>query len=283
MPITVTTLVENTSGVPTLYGEWGQSLLLEADGLKILFDTGPSRHVLDNAKKLGIELSTIDKIVISHGHYDHTGGLKDVLALIKGSGNRPEGIEIIAHPDIFQEKHFYLKGLPAREIGMPGTRADLEALGANFRLSRDPVKLSDNIMTTGEVQISVDYELIDATLHIKDEDDYIPDLLADDLSMVIKTEKGLVILLGCGHRGLINTILHAQRIAGVEQIYAIIGGTHLISANKTQMDETVKALKRFHITKLGVSHCTGLKFGAILANEFGEAFFFNSAGTKTTL
>ncbi|MDD5398244.1 MAG: MBL fold metallo-hydrolase, partial [Dehalococcoidia bacterium] len=83
MSVIVTTLVENTSGVPSLYGEWGQSLLVEADGMRILFDTGPSRHVLDNAKKLSIELNTIDKIVLSHGHYDHTGGLKDVLALIQ--------------------------------------------------------------------------------------------------------------------------------------------------------------------------------------------------------
>ena len=283
MPITVTTLVENTAGVPTLYGEWGQSLLVEGDGLRILFDTGPSQHILDNAEKLGIDLSTIDKIVISHGHYDHTGGLESVLALVKGSGNRPEGIEVIAHPDIFQEKYFHLKGLVTRDIGMPCARAELEALGARFNLSRDPVRLSENIMTTGEVQISVDYEQIDANLHVKDAEDYIPDLLADDLSMVIKTEKGLIILLGCGHRGLINTILHAQKITGVNQIYAVIGGTHLVSASKIQMDETIKALKNFKISKLGVSHCTGLKPGAILANEFSESFFFNSAGTKTEL
>jgi len=283
MAITVTTLVENTSGVPTLYGEWGQSLLVEADGLRILLDTGPSRHVLDNARILGIELNTIDKIVISHGHYDHTGGLKDVLALVQGSGNRPQGIEVIAHPDIFQEKHFYLKGLPAKAIGMPGTRAELEALGARFNLSRDPVRVSDNIMTSGEVRISVDFEQIDTTLHVKEVENYIPDRLADDLALIINTEKGLIILLGCGHRGLINTILHAQKITGVGQIYAVIGGTHLISANKTQMDETVKALRNFNISRLGVSHCTGLKSGAILANEFEGVFFFNSAGTKTVL
>ncbi|MFA5400082.1 MAG: MBL fold metallo-hydrolase [Dehalococcoidia bacterium] len=283
MAITVTTLVENTSGVPTLYGEWGQSLLVEADGLKILFDTGPSGHILDNARTLGIDLSTVHKIVISHGHYDHTGGLKDVLALIQSSGNRPDGIEIIAHPDIFQEKHFYLKGLPAKYIGMPGTRAELEALGARFNLSRDPVRITDSIMTTGEVDVSVDYEHIDSTLHTKEEEDYVPDILSDDLSLIIKTEKGLIILLGCGHRGLINTILHARKITGVGQIYAVIGGTHLVSASKTQMDETVNALRSFKIAKLGVSHCTGLKSGAILANEFSEAFFFNSAGTKTLL
>jgi 7,8-dihydropterin-6-yl-methyl-4-(beta-D-ribofuranosyl)aminobenzene 5'-phosphate synthase len=283
MPVTITTLVENTSGVPTLYGEWGQSLLVEADGLKILFDTGPSWHVIDNAKILGIDLSTIDRIVLSHGHYDHTGGLRDVLALIRGSGNLRNGIDVIAHPDIFGEKYFYLKGLPSKGIGVPGTRAELESLGAHFKLSREPVRLADNIMTTGEVAVSVDFEQIDSTLHVKEAEDYLPDQLADDLSLIIKTEKGLIILLGCGHRGLINTILHAQKITGIKEIYAVIGGTHLISANKTQLDETVKALRNFNISRLGVSHCTGLKSGAILANEFSEAFFFNSAGTKTIL
>jgi len=283
MPITITTLVENTSGVPSLYGEWGQSLLVEVDGLRVLFDTGPSRHILDNAKNLGIELGTIDRIVLSHGHYDHTGGLKDILALVQNSGNRPKGIEVIAHHDIFQEKHFYLKGFPAKSIGMPGTRAELEALGARFNLSRDPVRLTDNIITTGEVQISTTYEQIDPTLHIKDMDDYSPDQLADDLALIITTDKGLVILLGCAHRGLINTIIHAQKITGIKQIYAVIGGTHLISANKTQLDKTIEALRDFNIARLGASHCTGLKSGAVLANAFGDAFFFNSSGTKTLL
>ncbi|MDD5647632.1 MAG: MBL fold metallo-hydrolase [Dehalococcoidia bacterium] len=283
MSVIVTTLVENTSGVPSLYGEWGQSLLVEADGMRILFDTGPSRHVLDNAKKLSIELNTIDKIVLSHGHYDHTGGLKDVLALIQISGNRPDGIEVIAHPDIFQEKYFYTKGFPARSISIPFTRTELEALGARFNLTNEPVKLSENITTTGEVQVSVDYEQIDPALHVKDAENYVPDSLTDDLSLIIKTEKGLVILLGCAHRGLISTILHAQKITGVRPIYAVIGGTHLVSADKRRMDQTVKALRSFSISKLGVSHCTGLKSGAVLANEFGDAFFFNSAGIRTLL
>jgi len=283
MTVTITTLVENTSGVPSLYGEWGQSLFIEADGLRILFDTGPTRHVIDNANKLSIALETVDKIVLSHGHYDHTGGLKDVLTLIQSSGNKPDGIEVIGHTDIFQEKYFYTKGFPARKISIPFTRAELETLGARFNLSDKPVTLSESITTTGEVQVSVDYEQIDPALHIKDADDYVPDPLTDDLSLIIRTEKGLIILLGCAHRGMISTILHAQEITGVKQIYAVIGGTHLVSADKTRMEQTVKALKSFNISKLGVSHCTGLKSGAVLANEFSDAFFFNSAGTKTFL
>lgn len=283
MPITVTTLVENTAGVPTLYGEWGQSLLVEADGLKILFDTGPSRHVIDNAQKLGVDLSTIDKIVISHGHYDHTGGLKDVLALVQGSGKRPEGIEIIAHPDIFAPKHFYIKDFVEKHIGIPFQREELEALGASFNLSKAPVKLSENMLTTGEVEITVDFEKIDKDLHVKEGGAQVRDKLADDLGIIIKNDQGLVILLGCGHRGIVNTLLHAQKVTGIKEIYAVIGGTHLISADKEQMQSTIDAVRRFNIKKLGASHCTGLKSAAILSHEFEGVFFFNNAGTKTVL
>ena len=101
--------------------------------------------------------------------------------------------------------------------------------------------------------------------------------------IIIKTGQGLVILLGCAHRGIVNTILHAQKATGIKEIYAVIGGTHLISAGTEQMQSTIDALKGFNIKKLGASHCTGLKSAAILAHEFEGAFFFNSAGMKTVL
>ncbi len=283
MTVTITTLVENTAGTPLTIGEWGQSLLVEADGKKIIFDTGPTSMISKNAAALGVDLSTVDKIVISHGHYDHTGGLQEVLVKILESGRHPDGIEIIGHPDIFTPKYFYIKDFMERYVGMPLPKEELEALGARFNLTRDPIKLSDTMLTTGEVEITTDFEKIDVTLHVKEDGTQLPDKLADDLGIIIQTEQGLVVLLGCGHRGIINTLLHAQRITGVKEINAIIGGTHLISADNNQMQKTIDALKGLNIKKLGVSHCTGLKSAAVLAREFGDAFFFNSAGTKTVL
>jgi 7,8-dihydropterin-6-yl-methyl-4-(beta-D-ribofuranosyl)aminobenzene 5'-phosphate synthase len=283
MPITVTTLVENTAGTPFTIGEWGQSLLVETDGQKILFDTGPSAMITRNAIALGVDIATVDRIVLSHGHYDHTGGLMEVLTKIRESGKHPDGIEIIAHPDIFTPKYFYIKGFIEKYIGIPFPRAELEALGGRFNLSKAPVKLSENMLTTGEVEISVDFEKIDKDLHVKEGEEQVHDKLADDLGIIIKTGQGLVVLLGCGHRGIVNTILHAQKVTGTKEIYAAIGGTHLISADKQQMQSTIETVKGFNIKKLGVSHCTGLKSAAILAHEFEGAFFFNSAGTKTVL
>ena len=283
MPITVTTLVENTAGTPFTIGEWGQSLLVEADGQKILFDTGPSALITKNATALGVDIATVDRIVLSHGHYDHTGGLQEVLVKIRESVKHTAGIEIIAHPDVFTPKYFYIEDFVEKYIGIPFPREELEELGARFILSEDSVRLSENMLTTGEVEISVDFEKIDKDLHVKEGEEQVHDKLADDMGIIIKTDQGLVILLGCGHRGIINTLLHAQKVTGIKQIYAVIGGTHLISADKQQMQSTIDAIKGFNIKKLGVSHCTGLKSAAVLAHEFEGAFFFNSAGTKTVL
>lgn len=283
MAVIITTLVENTAGMPYVLAEWGQSLLIQTDEKKILYDTGPSGIVIENAKRLSVDLSDIDVIVLSHGHYDHTGGLKEVLTLVKKAGTKPDGVEIIAHPDVFQRKCFCVKDQPPHDIQIPFTKVELESQGAHFHFSKKPVEISKNILTTGEVEISNSYEKIDATLCVREGNSHIPDNVADDLSMIIRTDAGLIVLLGCAHRGMINNITHAQKITGINRIYAVIGGTHLVSAGPEQTSRTIEALKGFNIQRLGASHCTGLKAAAILANEFGDAFFFNNSGTVTTL
>jgi 7,8-dihydropterin-6-yl-methyl-4-(beta-D-ribofuranosyl)aminobenzene 5'-phosphate synthase len=128
-----------------------------------------------------------------------------------------------------------------------------------------------------------DYETIDSVLYIKENDNFKPDPLRDDLALFIKSPQGLIVILGCAHRGIINTLKHAQNITGVEPIYAVIGGTHLMSASPQRMDLTIAALRNMGIQKLGVSHCTGMAASAILAQAFRDKFFFNNAGTSLTL
>lgn len=127
------------------------------------------------------------------------------------------------------------------------------------------------------------FEKIDQNMFLKSQNDFVPDPLADDQALVVKTGKGLVIVLGCAHRGMINTIIHAQKITGVEKIYAVVGGTHLIRAGGEQLEQTIDKLKKFRVEKLGVSHCTGLPAAMELAREFGDKFFFNNAGTTIEL
>lgn len=275
MEIKITTLSENTAAAACI-GEWGLSMLVEADGMKILFDTGSGTAAVHNADLMGLDFSSVDVMVLSHGHYDHTGGLNDVL-------RRSGKIEIIAHPDVWARKYGSMGNTPVRYVGIPFLREALEAMGASFKLSAEPVKLSEHIFTTGEVPMLNDYESVETYLRVMDGKEMKQDNLNDDLSLVIDTEYGLVVILGCAHHGIVNNLKQAQKVTGKELIYAAIGGTHLVHASKERMAKTASALKEMGVQYLGVSHCTGFAASAFLANEFGERFFQNNAGTRLTL
>lgn len=273
MRLRITTLSENTAGGDDFLGEWGLSVLVEADNAKILLDTGPSISAVHNADSLGIDLSKIDNIVLSHGHFDHTGGLREMLRRMK------KEIEIIAHPDIWQAKYSRREGKPDRYIGIPFKQEELASLGGRFRLTKEPVKITDNVWTTGEIPMVTDFETIDSKLFIKENSILKPDPIMDDNAIVIKTERGLVIILGCAHRGMINTIYHARKITGVTEVHAVIGGSHLIGASEEGVWQSIAALRELGVQKLGLCHCTDLPVISVLAQEFGENFVFNKAGT----
>ena len=277
MRLQITTLSENTAGARWLLGELGLSILVETDEASILFDTGQSTSTSHNADIMGINLRQVDKIVLSHGHYDHTGGLKPILRRIG------KEVEIIAHPDIWAAKFSRRKRQEAEYIGIPFHRQTLESLGAHFNLTTEPVRISENIMTTGQIPMVTDYEEIEPRLQVKEGQRFKPDKLLDDQALIINTEPGLVVILGCAHRGIINTLYHAQKLTGVEKIYAVLGGCHLMDATEERVWLTIAALKELGVQRLGVCHCTGLPASAIMAREFGDSFFFNNAGTKTSL
>jgi len=278
MRLCITTLSENTVAWVGLLAEWGLSILVEVEGVKILLDTGTSISTTHNAASLGIELSQVDKIVLSHGHVDHTGGLREVLGRMK------KEVEVIAHPDIWaakymrhpvEKRHIY--------IGIPFQREELEGLGASFTLTKEPLWITENVVTTGEIPMVTEYEKIDPNLYAREKDDFHPDLLWDDRALIIKTELGLVVILGCAHRGIINTLLYAQEVTGEERVHTVVGGTHLISASEERLALTMAKLREFGVQKLGVSHCTGMPAAMRLAQEFGDTFFFNNAGTRVAI
>ena len=167
MEIKITTLSENSANSGFL-AEWGLSMVVEVEGLKVLFDTGSGHAALHNAQILGVDLSTVDCIVLSHGHYDHTGGLREVL-------RRTGPKKVIGHPDIWQHKYARPPGQKERYVGIPFVREGLESLGASFTLSKEPIKLSDRIMTTGEIPLTTDYEDTDPDLYFKENGKERPD------------------------------------------------------------------------------------------------------------
>lgn len=151
-------------------------------------------------------------------------------------------------------------------------------------MTPDPVHITDNLVTTGEIAMSTDFEVVgEDYLKIKVGDEFQRDSCSDDRALIIRTSEGLVVVLGCAHRCLINTLLHARNITGEERIHMVIGGCHLIDASDDLIDKTIEALKDFNIAKIGVSHCTGLHAGAMMAAEFGDRFFYNTAGTSITV
>jgi 7,8-dihydropterin-6-yl-methyl-4-(beta-D-ribofuranosyl)aminobenzene 5'-phosphate synthase len=208
---------------------------------------------------------------MSHHHWDHTGGLGPVLDL-KGA------VDLYVHPGFFKES-YSVTGDTVRYIGVPYPRLLLETKGATFKLSDEFRQIEPGLWLTGEVPRRTDYELGDPKLSVKSGIGYVKDNVRDDQSVVIETEKGLFIVLGCCHSGIINTLSHIVEKMGKRHIHAVIGGTHLGPVSDEQREKSIEALRAFDIERLGVSHCTGLKTATRLAGEFGDRFFFCNVGT----
>ncbi len=275
MHIRITTLSENTANFGFI-AEWGLSILVEVDNLRILLDTGLGFSAAHNAQLLGVDLSLIDSLVLSHGHTDHTGGLKEVLA-------RRGELNIIAHPAIWEAKYAVPENNREHYIGIPFNRDQLEDMGARFRLTKEPVWIGDRTVTSGEIPFTTGYEKVGRKFHIKENGKLRPDHLPDDLALGVKTDLGLVIILGCAHRGMINTIHHFQEIMGEDRVYCVVGGTHLIDASHEKLAQTAADLRETGIQRLGVSHCTGFQASAYLASKFPDIFFLNHAGNQFSL
>lgn len=274
MTTRLTILCENCVAIPFgVVGEHGFACFIETPDGNYLFDTGQGFGILQNAAALKKDLASIQSIMISHGHYDHTGGLPLVLG-VRGA------VDVFGHPDMFSER-YWTNGDERRFIGIPFRREFLEARGARFRFSQEFVEVGPGVWLTGEIPRRTDFEKGDANmiaLTTQGETQH-PDPLKDDLSLAVDTPKGLVLVLGCAHAGMVNIIDHIMETLNRDRIYAVIGGTHLGFSGDEQFEETLKTLDRFRIEKIGVSHCTGLIKAAQLHARLGDRFFFGSVGT----
>jgi 7,8-dihydropterin-6-yl-methyl-4-(beta-D-ribofuranosyl)aminobenzene 5'-phosphate synthase len=269
--VQITVLIEDSknSAKPKLKNKHGLSFYIQAkigdDKLTVLMDVGPSSDaLLHNVDVLDLNLEDVDVVALSHGHYDHTGGLIEALKQMK------KRVPVIGHPTVFEPKLSLMPLL--RLIGAPFRVSDVEDAGGVPVLATGPVKVADGITTTGEVPRTTSFESIRGfwTIHNRS---FVDDVILDDQSLVIDVEdKGLIVVSGCAHAGIINTVKYAQKITGKSRVHAVMGGFHLWNASDKRIQATADELEKLELAFAGPCHCTGKKAVKKVAEVFGDRF-----------
>lgn len=270
-------VVDNTAGGGSFWGEHGLAFLIETEnGSRVLFDTGQSGTVLlHNLAEFRIDPREINVLALSHAHQDHTGGLEALL-------EQSPGLPLHAHPDLFcgrfARRRFARHGKEVDSIGLPLTQEALAAR-AELRLSAEPTEVASGVWTTGEITSHPEPEGRSDRHLVREGEGWVPDSYRDDLSLVLHTGRGLVLLCGCCHAGLLNTLLHVRRTFG-DAIVAVAGGTHLGDADEAYLEHVATVLRQeYGSPRLYLNHCTGELARFALATAFGKGVRSCPAGT----
>lgn len=266
----ITTLVDNHAG-NGLRAEHGLSLWIECDGRHVLFDTGQSDALLTNARLLDIDLAQADYIVLSHGHYDHTGGIAPVLEIASHA-------EVYLHPAAPGIRYSIQSG-KAKPIHMPREAvAALDALPpGRYHRVLGPRMVTARIGVSGPIPRETRFESTGGPFYL-DPEGALEDPIEDDLALWAESDEGLVVCVGYSHAGIVNTLSYIQRLAGTTKVRAVIGGFHLLGAAQERMEHTVAALRSLRPHLLITCHCTGEEATAALRKSLGSRVLAGSAG-----
>lgn len=275
MKTIITILSDNNVRKSGLIGEHGFSAMIEMGDEKYLFDTGAGMSLPHNLKAMGKDLSGLDKIIISHGHYDHTGGLKWA---VQQAGN----VEIVAHPGIFSRHMVFNPKEPDEEpryIGCPYTRDELEKQGACFNFTDHSSKIASELWFITGTDRGPEHVPADPRLIIPEGEKLVQDLVTDDASLLIECKSMPVLILGCAHSGILNILNHIQHKMKISKLSAVLGGTHLMFSDSGDISRVTEKLEELSVDLIGVSHCTGFRAAAELAKHFGDRFVMASVGS----
>lgn len=272
----VTVLVENTAIGRGVLAEHGLSFWIEANERRILLDTGQGMALVHNAEKLGVDLSTVDDVVLSHGHYDHSGGLLAALPRFRRAN-------VFAHVRAFGDRFAQDSQGNVRSVRSPIESSEwLSSRVAQLVLTHTrPIELDEGIWLTGQVPRRNDFEDVGGAFYL-DEACTQPDTIVDDQALYCETTDGVIVLLGCAHAGVVNTLDYICELTGESRIHAVLGGMHLQNADERRMRETVRKLRELDVRRIGLAHCTGFAAMARLYRELPERCFHCATGTKLT-
>ena len=275
MSLKIQILSENYA-YKTEHAEWGFSVFIDFNGTQLLFDTGQSGDcVLKNAKTLKVALENIEAIILSHGHYDHTGGLKNILKTI---GNKT----VFAHQEIFTRR-FTLEN--SKKINSNPLLKDKKFFLSNnypFIFCTDIKKINKDLYLIGNIPLANSLEKISDQFIMRDDNKITADTFNDELHLVFDLPQGLLILTGCAHRGLVNIATHIKNTLN-KNIFGIMGGTHLYEANHEQLNYVVDFIKSENIQFFSPAHCTGMENIFTFKHLFPDIVFPSFCGSSFTL
>jgi 7,8-dihydropterin-6-yl-methyl-4-(beta-D-ribofuranosyl)aminobenzene 5'-phosphate synthase len=284
--VKVTTLADNFVQESGFLGQWGLSFLLDIEDArgrmhKVIFDTGAVKEgLLYNIQKLKLNLSDLEYIVLSHGHADHTATTVELLKKAK------RGVKVVAHPHLYLPKFSLTREGKRRAGGLPkGERLeDIRRVGGQLITTEESFELLPGACTTGEIPRVTHFETVSPPpsggkrLTVID-GKAMPDLILDDQAIVMNLKKlGPIVITGCAHSGIINTLQQARKISNSRKIYGVIGGFHLIQRRNPYINRTVKELRNFSLQLISPCHCTGFRVTSILHQAFSKAFVLNFSG-----
>ena len=261
--VRITVLVENSVQRQRLVGEHGLSFHIQSGQHSLLFDAGQTDLALINAETLKLPLDELEAIVLSHGHYDHTGGLPAVLSAATSA-------RLYLHPAALENKFSCRPGCSPRQIGM--SDCVLEAVrhqACGFTSTTGMTRITEGIFATGEIPRITTFEDTGGPFYL-DAAGTRPDPLRDDQALVIDLGRQIVLLLGCAHAGVVNTLNHVRQLTGDKPVCAVIGGMHLGSAGNDRIQQTIERLRQENLTCLAPAHCTGWPATARLWVAFPE-------------
>lgn len=266
-------LIEDTVYRSELLAEHGLALWIEYNEETFLFDTGQGKIILHNAGKLNVDLDSITKVFLSHGHCDHIGGLEKVLSV-------NSEVDVYGHPELFIPKYKYSNQTgELSEKGSKIARSDIK----NFTPVTETVEVTEGVWITGEVPNRSEFEKFnpDYKRQINKRDaDLITDEFKDDQTVFFETSQGLVILLGCSHAGVVNILEYIKELTKGRKIHAIIGGMHLISATKRRIKKTVDYLATLDFDLLVPLHCTGFTAVKAMKEAFDKRVLIQQTGDE---